>query len=111
MKRCSACGRSARKRRRAYVLTLGAIRPGQICPACERLAWLLVLGPDAPATDTPRSVARKARAVRRVLEAYETTIGARRQVDWAPGKAAELELERRRVVEAHTHKRGPRGKS
>jgi hypothetical protein len=63
MKNCSACGGSARKLQRAIILkTPGGARPGLVCRGCARLGWLLVFGEDKAKPDTPKTVARKARA-------------------------------------------------
>lgn len=58
--RCAACGAPARRgsRHRAFVLSLGRVRPGMVCTKCAKLGWLLVFGGDT--AEQPRTRKRRA---------------------------------------------------
>lgn len=74
--KCGACSKRARKLQRALLLSgPGRMRASRVCSSCARLGWLLVLGADAP--DTPTTVARKARAGRKVSELAKHVLGVR----------------------------------
>lgn len=61
--KCGACKRSARRLRRALILSgPGAIRAGRVCAGCAKLGWLLVLGEERePPARRPRAPSFKRR--------------------------------------------------